>query len=273
MDRSGEILKVVASPSFTPTGLDAPPPGYGPSPRRRRRTRVRAWGKRHPGVEWLIGGIVALAVAAVLGPVAFFHLEGNAPGRLTLPPATGVNAGAVVAGPVSGTWKVTTGSQAGYRVEEILLGQHHTAVGRTPKVTGGMVISGTTVDAADFTVDMAAVTTDEAGRNVQFHDWILKTGTYPDASFHLTKVIHLGQVPQPGKVVTETATGALTLRGKTRVISFPLKAERVQGGIDLNAEIPIVYARWGIPNPSFVVTKVGPTGTIEVLLHLVPAKR
>jgi polyisoprenoid-binding protein YceI len=167
---------------------------------------------------------------------------------------------------------VTTGSQAGYRVQEILLGLHHTAVGRTSKVSGGMIISGTTVDAADFKVDMAAVTTDAAGRNVQFHDYILKTGTYPSATFRLTEPIQLGSVPGDSQVVTEPATGNFTLRGVTRPVTFTIEAERVTGGIDLNAEIPIHFALWKIPNPSFAVAKVGNTGTIEVLLHLVPSK-
>jgi polyisoprenoid-binding protein YceI len=202
-----------------------------------------------------------------------YHLEGgSAPGKLTLPPAAGVGSGPIAAGPVSGTWKVTSGSQAGYRVQEILLGLHHTAVGRTSKVTGGMIISGTTVDAADFTVDMAAVTTDAAGRNVQFHDFILKTGTYPTATFRLTRPIQLGTIPGDSQVVSEPATGDFTLRGVTRPVSFTIKAERVTGGIDLNAEIPIHFARWKIPNPSFAVAKVGNTGTIEVLLHLVPTR-
>jgi polyisoprenoid-binding protein YceI len=224
-------------------------------------------------VEWLAGGVTALVVALVLGVLFLYHLEGgSAPGRLTLPPAAGVGSGPLAAGPVSGTWTVTTGSQAGYRVQEILLGLHHTAVGRTSKVSGGMIISGTTVDAADFKVDMAAVTTDAAGRNVQFHDYILKTGTYPSATFRLTEPIQLGSVPGDSQVVTEPATGNFTLRGVTRPVTFTIEAERVTGGIDLNAEIPIHFALWKIPNPSFAVAKVGNTGTIEVLLHLVPSK-
>jgi polyisoprenoid-binding protein YceI len=261
----------VSLPPATPPGLDAPPPGYGPRPP--RSSTLSAFRRRHRGVEWLAGGITALVLALVLGALFLYHLEGgSAPGKLALPPAAGVGSGPIAAGPVSGTWKVTTGSQAGYRVQEILLGLHHTAVGRTSKVSGGMIISGTTVDAADFTVDMAAVTTDAAGRNVQFHDYILKTGSYPTATFRLTKPIQLGTVPGDSQVVTEPATGNFTLRGVTRPVTFTIKAERVTGGIDLNAEIPIHFARWKIPNPSFAVAKVGNTGTIEVLLHLIPSK-
>jgi polyisoprenoid-binding protein YceI len=232
---------------------------------------MRAWRRRHPAAAWIVAGVISLGVIAVLGPVAFFRLEGNAPGRLRLPVASGVVTGPAAPGPVSGTWVVTTGSQAGYRVKEILFGQHHTAVGRTSKVTGGVVISGTELDAADFTVDMGSVVSDQEGRNVQFNDYILDTGAHPHGTFHLTKAVDLGDIPVPGKVVTETATGALNLRGVTQVVTFSLQAERVGDAIDVNAEIPIVYSRWHIPNPSFGITSVGKTGTIEVLLHLIRA--
>jgi polyisoprenoid-binding protein YceI len=218
-----------------------------------------------------MAAVACLGAAAVLGPLAFFRLEGNAPARLHLPAATGVSAGPVVAGPVSGTWVVSSGSQAGYRVQEILFGQHHTAVGRTSEVSGGLVISGTTVDAADFTVDMGSVTSDQAGRNVQFKDYILDTGKYPHAYFHLSQPIHLGAVPQPGQVISVTAVGSFELRGVTRTVTFTMEAERLAGAIDVNAEIPVTYSLWHIPNPSFAVAQVGKTGTIEVLLHFVPA--
>jgi polyisoprenoid-binding protein YceI len=203
----------------------------------------------------------------------FFHLvDGNAPARLSLPPAVNVSNAPLAPGPVSGTWAVAAGSRAGYRVDEILLGQHHTAVGRTSKVSGGVVISGATVTAADFTVDMGSVRSDQPSRDSQFTGYIMKTYDYPHGSFHLTQPIQLGRVPAPGQVVTATATGQLNLRNVTRVITFELKAERVGGTIDLNAEIPITFSDWHIPNPSFAVTEVGRTGIIEVLLQLAPAR-
>ncbi len=210
-----------------------------------------------------------MVVAAVLLAVGIVRLlEGSTPGRLSLPSAAGVPAGPLAAGPVTGTWTVTSGSQAGYRVAETLFDLHHTAVGRTSQVSGGMVISGTTVTAADFHVNMASVHSDQAGRDVQFHDYILDTGAYPSAGFRLTRPIQLGAIPAPSHVVTAPATGAFTLRGVTRVVQFSLRAERVGQAIDLNAEIPITFSLWHIPNPSFAIAQLGHTGNIEVLLHL-----
>jgi polyisoprenoid-binding protein YceI len=206
-------------------------------------------------------------------PYVFFHfVEGSAPARLKLP-ASGLGSGPIVAGPVSGTWTVATGSQSGYRVQEVLFGQEHTAVGRTPKVSGGVIISGTVVAAAEFTVDMASIKSDQVSRDVQFRDYILSTSKYPHASFRLARPIQLGSIPPAGNVVSVAATGELTLRGVTHLVTFTLQAERLATGIDVNAEIPVTFSYWHVPNPSFVITKVGNTGLIEVLLELRPVPK
>ena len=250
---------------WAPEGPDAPPSREGAARPLRRR---RGWRERHPGWQYLVGAGALLVVGVVLFPYLFFHVvEGRVPGQLTLP-ASGPGSGPIAPGPVSGTWTVSQGSQVGYRVEEILFGQSHTAVGRTDKVTGGVVISGHVVAAAAFTVDMASVESDQVSRDVQFRDYILATGKYPHATFRLTRAIQLGSVPAEGRIINEQATGDLTLRGVTRPVTFPLRAERTATGIAVNAEIPITFSEWHIPNPSFVITKVANRGLLEVLLDL-----
>jgi polyisoprenoid-binding protein YceI len=221
---------------------------------RRRATRVAAFG-------------AGLAFLVVVGPIVFFHLvEGSPAPKLALPVASGP----VIPGPVSGSWKVAGGSLAGYRVDEILFGQAHTAVGRTKKVAGGIVISGTDVTAGEFTVDMTSLSSDQRSRDVQFNGYIMETYRFHDATLRLTRPIALGSIPPPGQVVRLEASGDLTLRGVTQPVVFGVTAERVVGGIDVNAQIPVTFSRWHIPNPSFVVAKVGDSGTVEVLLHMVP---
>ena len=222
---------------------------------RRRAIRVAAFG----------AGLVFLLV---VGPVVFFHLvEGSAPPKFSLPSPSAT----VLPGPVSGTWKVGPGSLAGYRVQEILFGQSHTAVGRTAQVTGTIRISGNQVTDAGFTVDLATVTSEQRSRDVQFNGYIMETYRYRYATFRLTRPIGLPDVAPDGRTVTVAATGELTLRGVTREVTFPLNAERMGEGIDVEAEIPVTFSRWGIPNPSFVVAKVGSGGTVEVQLRLIRA--
>lgn len=239
------------------------------SPNRPRRSGPR---KAYP-LKWVLVGLAVVALVVIGGPYVFFNvIEGKAPAQLSLPAADGAAAiGPVAAGPVSGTWTVSTGTQAGYRVDEILFGQKHTAVGRTSKVTGGMVISGTEVTAADFTVHLSSIRSDQRSRDAQFDGFIMKTYDYPDAKFHLTQPIQLGSIPAVGRQIHVDATGDLSMRGVTRQVSFPLSAERLANGIDVDVEIPIHFSEFHIPNPSFAVAKVGNTGTVEALLHLVRA--
>jgi len=209
-------------------------------------------------------GMAALALVVVAGPAIFFHIEGPTPKSLALPVGPGGKVG-----PVNGTWTVAQPSEVQYRVAEILFGQHHIAVGTTSKVEGSLTIEGATVTSAQFSVNMASVRSDMAGRNSEFSGWIMDTLAYPRGYFTLASAIDLGSVPDQRHVVELHAVGKLTLRGKSRTVSFPLRVERYGNGIDANGALTIRYGLWGIPNPSFTITRVGSTGTIDVLLHLV----
>lgn len=242
--------------------------------RRRRPPRRpdRPIGRTYP-LKWVVIALVLTGAVLIGGPYVYFDLiEGSAPARLHLPSAAGVAPGPVTPGPVSGTWVVSTGSVAGYRVNELLFGQTHAAVGRTSQVSGGIVISGSDVTAADFTVHLASVKSDQGSRDVQFRGFIMDTADHPNATFRLTSPVHFDQIPAVGQQVTAQAVGDLTLRGVRRSVTFTLAAERLSAGsIDVNAEIPIRFSLWHIPDPSFAVAQLGSTGTVEVLLHLVPA--
>ncbi len=244
------------------------------------RTRRRSPAGRQDGAGsrwWLWAGLASAAMAVLFAVLIATDLTASAPRRLALPklagPGVASPSNAAAAGPVSGSWTVGPGSQAGYRVHEVLFGLHHTAVGRTAKVSGGITISGSEVVAANFTVQMGSVLSDQTGRNVMWQRFIMDTRTYPQSHFRLTRPIQLGSVPPIGKVVTARAAGQLTMRGLTRTVVFSIRGERVSASeIDLNAAVPIVFAEWKIPNPSFAIAKVGTAGTLEVLLRLVPSK-
>jgi polyisoprenoid-binding protein YceI len=216
-------------------------------------------------LKWVIAGAAVIVVLAVGGPFVYIHfIEGSAPAPLRLstprtitpgsgPSATaGTSAGAGSgAGSVSGTWQVGTGSVVGYRVNEILVGQKNIAVGRTRSVTGRMIIKGSTVSTATFTVKMATIHSDESERDVQFDGRIMDVAAYPDGVFTLTRPISLAPLPAGGVIKTYTATGKLTLHGHTRPVTFALSAERTGTEIRISGSIPVKFANWDIPNPSF----------------------
>jgi polyisoprenoid-binding protein YceI len=167
---------------------------------------------------------------------------------------------------VDGPWNATAASELGYRVDEVLFGVNNAAVGRTHQVTGSLTISGTTVADAEFVVDMKTITSDESRRDDQFNGRIMSTDEFPTATFTLTSPIELGSIPAEGEQVTATATGDLTLRGVTQPVTFDVTAQLEGGRIGVLGSIPIVFADYSIPNPSFGGIDTEDHGVIEFVL-------
>ena len=225
-------------------------------------TRPRHW------LRWLIGAVVVLAALAAAGPFIYIHFFNAAPSALSLTPgssssastpssgSTPSSAGTATAntaasGAVAGTWTAGSGSVVGYRVNEVLLGQNATAVGRTSSVTGHLTISGTTATAASFSVPMATVHSDKSQRDDQFDNRIMNVSQYPTGTFTLTSPIDLAPVPAAGVIKSYTAHGKLTLHGTTRAVTFTLTAERKGAQIEVAGDIPVLFSDYNIQNPSF----------------------
>ena len=242
----------------------------GPMARRRRK------------LLWtVVGAVAAIAIVAVAGPYVYIHfIEGPAPAKLVLPTSQSISSTSVTSqgstaissSSLSGTWNVGSGSLAGYRVQEVLLGQNATAVGRTSEIWGSLTIAGTTVTKGSFTVNMASVVSDQSQRNAHFEGPIMDVTQYPTATLTLSSPVNLGTVPGDGVVGRYHASGALDMHGVTKTVSFTVSAEKLDSEIDVLADITIPFADWSISNPSiggFVTT--ANSGTLEVLLHLTRA--
>ncbi|WP_158839445.1 YceI family protein [Saccharothrix deserti] len=223
--------------------------------------------------RWLITGAVLVA-AVTVGPYVYINfIQEPAPAALTLDapgssaevPAGG-SSGSAVQADIDGAWRVTSGSQAGYRVDEVLFGQNVTAVGRTEQVTGDLAIAGASVVSGTFTVDMASVRSDRDQRDSQFRGGIMNTEQYPTATFALTGPVDLGSTPEVGQQVTARATGDLTIRGRTNSVTFDLTAQRTADGFRVNGSIPVTFADYGVDAPNFGGIAVEDAGTIEFLL-------
>lgn len=248
-----------------------------------------------------IGGIIAGLVLLVVGGTwAYIHVFSSDPepafslntGTTTAPnPTTTSTAGATAStsGAAStattaatsssaddgssndrSTWQVADGSQAGYRVKEVLFGQSTTAVGRTSDVTGSITLDGATVPSGTFSVDMTTVQSDKSQRDGQFQDRIMETSTYPTSTFKLTKPIELGSVPAEGQQIAAKATGDLTLHGTTKTVTFDVQAKKAGSTIQVVGQIPIVFADYNIPNPSFGPASTDDNGILEFSLVFSP---
>ena len=228
---------------------------------------------------WLAGGALVAVAAVAGGTFIYIHfISGPAPAQLSLKPsgtgsapsaAAGSSSTAAAAAPLTGTWRVASGSVVGYRVKEVLFGQDNIAVGRTSTITGQLKINGTTVTAGSFTVRMATIKSDQSQRDAQFRGRIMDTSAYPTGTLMLTRPIALTPLPGAGVIKTYSAAGRLTLHGHTRPVTFTLSAERTSAGIEVSGSIPVLFADWSIPNPSFgnVITTQN-HGVLEFLIKL-----
>jgi polyisoprenoid-binding protein YceI len=212
---------------------------------------------------WIIGGVAAALL--VLGGVAIWYFVF----RDTAPPPVNIEKASEsversdtttgTAGALSGTWTVDTSvgsfddfssAFVGYRVNEELVGVGaQTAFGRTPDVSGTMVIDGTTATKAAFDADLSTLESDEPFRDGTLGGQSLETDRFPTATFTLTEPIRFGSVPSGGETVKVDATGTLTLHGVSRDVTIPLDAKFVNDVIVVTGLLDIQFADYGIEKP------------------------
>ena len=226
-------------------------------------------------IKFILAGAIALVVLVVGGTYVYIHfIEDDAPDKfsLTADESTSTSANgsssASSSSDVEGAWKVSSGSQAGYRVKEVLFGQDNTAVGRTTSVSGTVTIEGTKATAAKIIVDLTKVSSDQSRRDAQFQGRIMDTATYPTATFELSDPVDFGSVPEDGKVVNVKATGKLTMHGTTKTVTVDLQTKRSGDSIQIVGAVPITFADYDIPNPSFGPITTEDHGELEFSLVL-----
>lgn len=178
---------------------------------------------------------------------------------------------------LTGTWSVdtstgewdyeqATGSFVGFRVGEELVGIGTTeAVGRTGNVNGTLDIAGQQLTAANFTVDMASITTNESRRDRRVLD-ALNVGEHPEATFVITQPVDFGDVVA-GETQQLSATGDLTINGTTTSVEFPLTASLVENTIVVTGSLDITFSDYGIEVPRApAVLSASDHGPIELQL-------
>jgi polyisoprenoid-binding protein YceI len=234
------------------------------------------------GRRWMLVVAIGAVVVIVGGYVVIRQVQGGSAPPLTLPTVTSTPAAVgapssstvvTSSGPVvlDGTWNVSSGSTAGYRVQETLFGVSNTAIGRTSAVTGTITISGTAVSTGSFSVDLTKVASDRSQRDGQFQGRIMDTASFPTATFKLTQPIQLSSLPANGVQVKANATGDLTMHGVTKSVTFPVTAQRNGSVIQVQGAIPITFSDWNISNPSGGPATTANNGSLEFLVNFAHA--
>jgi polyisoprenoid-binding protein YceI len=168
---------------------------------------------------------------------------------------------------VEGTWQVAEGSQAGYRLGEVLSGQEVTVVGRTDRVSGFLVVEDGVLTEAEVVVDAASVATDESARDAYFRR-ALDTSANPQATFVLTEPVEVSSIGASTDSQSVDVVGVLTFNGVSRPAAATLVARRTAGGVEVAGTVPVVLADHDLNAPDLRFVTVEPEGLIEVLLRL-----
>lgn len=221
--------------------------------------------------RWLVRTVVAVLVAVAVvagGPwvyATFLLREPPEPLMLaTVDPAPTVPSGVI---PVDGTWEVQDGSEAGYRLDEVLSGQEVTVVGRTEAVSGEVVVEEGLITSARISVDVASITTDEAARDAYFRR-ALDTTSYPAAVLTIAEPVDISAIGQSAEPLTVEAEVTLTMSGVTQPVTATLEARRTVDGVEVAAVIDILLADFDLIAPDLGWVSVEPAGSIEALVLL-----
>jgi polyisoprenoid-binding protein YceI len=222
-----------------------------PRPARRRR-----WARR------LLLGAAALLALIVLASWAFVKFQPT-----LAPLALPATAAQPPAGPVDGTWSVSSGV-AGFRVAETALGLSNDTVGRTTAVSGSLAIAGGRVTGAAFRVDLTAITL--KGKPQPQFVTSLHTGRFPVATVTLASPAAFGSSLGTGGTVRVTAAGRLSLNGVTRPVTVTVSARRDGTNLEIAGSIPVAFSRWDINGPGGLgfLGSLADHGVAEFLLTL-----
>ncbi|MFE6971677.1 YceI family protein [Isoptericola sp. NPDC057653] len=226
-----------------------------PTPRR-RATRI------------VVGALVAVLLLAALGFAAIRLYAGQQTGGDVAEPTVAGAATAVTADPadLDGAYAVGDGSEAGYRVDEVLAGKDVTVVGRTSEVTGSATIAGGELTEATIDVDMASIETDESQRDARFQD-ILGTAEFPTATFELSEPVDVSAVAD-GETVTVDAAGTMTIQGVPQDVTATLQVRLTEDGAAVSTQVPVTFADYGVTAPDLGFVTVEDDGFVEAELAL-----
>lgn len=183
-------------------------------------------------------------------------------------------ASATADGAVAGTWTVTTGSEAGYRVREQLanLPAESDAIGRTSDVTGSITVveagDAAQLTAADITIDTTTIASDEGRRDNRMRSEGLQTDQFPTASFTLTQPVDVPAAAIAGTATDVTLVGDLTLHGVTKSVEIPAQAVLTNGQIQVAGSLSFPLSDFQItaPNVGGFIVSIADEGALEFLV-------
>lgn len=208
--------------------------------------------RQHP-IRAIVGAAIVVIVAAFL--VIYFGLFAHSsPKKLVL--TSNGQPDLLAASQLPGTWTVASGSVVGYRVREQLgsLPAPDDAVGRTSQVTGTLTVTSDggsdKATGANFSADVATLTSDQARRDKYIKHGGLQSNEYPTATFAQTGSITVPSAAVSGKPAQVSVTGHLTIHGVTKLVTIPLQVQISGRELQVVGSLQFPFSEFGMTPPS-----------------------
>jgi polyisoprenoid-binding protein YceI len=251
--------------------LRVPSPGFPPQEIALSKVRVRSIDQQRSFLLLLLATVTLLAAAFVGAAVAYAQDAEEPTGSPVAAEATADDE--LVSDGIDGTWTVDTeigdfeefsGSWVGFRVAEVLdrFGDVE-AVGRTPVVSGELVVSGSTIESATIEADLTTIRSDQVRRDPAIQR-ALNTREFPSATFESTAAVDLGAVPVDGEPFTASVPGLITIHGVSQDATLDLTGQRVGDVVVVVGTLPLDFTSFGVTMPTApVVVSVEDHGDLE----------
>jgi polyisoprenoid-binding protein YceI len=210
------------------------------------------------------GALLAVALAGfALIYFVIFPTSSPAPFKLNTVTAgtriastTSATSSSRAGGALAGSWTVSAGSQAGYRVREKLafLPAQSDAVGRTSQISGSATFtqagSSVRISAAKFNIAVNTLKSDREMRDEKIKEIGLESARYPTASFTLSRPVTV-----PTQILTATAVkvevlGVVTIHGVSKVQEIPVEMRASGGVVQAVGSLTFPWSEFGMTAPS-----------------------
>jgi polyisoprenoid-binding protein YceI len=228
-----------------------------PSPVQAANDRLRQF-LQHPYGKVVVGLAAALLIALSAGAIYVFGAPGSSHGGGPLASATMAPSGGATVFTID-----PSASQASFTIDEVLLGQPNTVVGKTNQVAGQIRVNfadPSQSQVGQIRVDVSTLATDNDFRNRTMQGRILETGDAANqyATFAPTAISGLPETITLGHPVSFKITGQLTIHQVTRTATFdaqvtPVSQKQLTGQAqttvryqDFNMAIPNVPSVSGV---------------------------
>jgi polyisoprenoid-binding protein YceI len=227
--------------------------------------------RRHPVGAVVGAGAVVLVGAFLL--IYFVVFSTSSPKKLAL--TTNGQPVSIQPSQLAGTWTIAPGSVVGYRVREKLgaLPAQDDAVGRTSQVSGMVTLKNSggaiTASGANFTANVATLSSDQARRDNYIRTHALQTDQFGTATFTQTGNIAIPASAEQGQKAQVSASGNLTIHGVTKQVTIPLDVQITGNHIQVVGSTQFPFSEFGMTPPSiggFVSVESNATLEFSLLL-------